>query len=131
LRSGGFRRDSILADALEAIIGAIFLDGGWASARAAVMPLMAPRLVDLKEALPKDAKTELQEWLQARALALPRYELVASVGEDHDKTFVARCVVEALDIHGEGEGGSRRAAEMVAAQRALDEIRARTELVAP
>jgi ribonuclease-3 len=126
LRCGGFRRDSILADALEAIIGAIFLDGGWLAARDAVLPLMAPRLIDLNDALPKDAKTELQEWLQARALALPRYELIAAVGADHDKTFRARCEVEALNVRTEGEGSSRRAAEMTAAQLALDEVRTRS-----
>src|SRR5688500_555476 len=81
LKSGGFRRDSILADALEAVIGAVHIDGGWSSARDVVLALFASRLDDIAAVKPpKDAKTRLQEWLQARGFPLPTYELTGSIG---------------------------------------------------
>lgn len=123
LRSGGFRRDSILADAFEAVLGAVYLDGGWAAARAVLLPLLAGRLDALVPGhAPKDPKTELQELLQGRGLALPAYDLSGTAGDEHDKTFFVRCRVAALDVIADGEGASRRAAETQAAQLALARI---------
>jgi ribonuclease-3 len=127
LKSGGHRRDSILADAFEALLAAIYLDGGFEACRACVRQLFAARV----EALPKsrkDAKTRLQEWLQGRGAALPQYELVDSHGEDHAKTFDVICRIEApfvLSI--EGRGGSRRAAEQSAAETALQHLMEATQ----
>ena len=120
LKSGGFRRDSILADTLEAIFGAIYLDRGWEAARRVVTTLLATRLQAL-EAIkpPKDAKTRLQEWLQAQGLPLPTYEISGSIGSDHEKVFFARCSIDALSLRGDGEGSSRRAAETSAAAATL------------
>ena len=86
LKSGGFRRDSILADAFEAMVAAVYLDGGFDACRETVRGLFAERIAALRRSS-KDAKTRLQEWLQAKGLPLPQYELVASHGEDHAKTF--------------------------------------------
>lgn len=123
LRSGGFRRDSILADAFEAVVGAVYLDGGWAAARGVLLALLASRLDALVPGhAPKDAKTELQELLQGRGLALPQYELSGTSGDEHDKTFFVRCRVAELEVVGDGEGASRRAAETHAAQLALARI---------
>ena len=123
LRSGGFRRDSILADAFEALVGAVWLDGGWEACRHALLPLLEPRLVALEPgSLPKDPKTELQELLQGRGLPLPAYELTGTAGDEHRKTFFARCSIPALGVFADGEGGSRRAAETHAAQIALARI---------
>lgn len=125
LRSGGFRRDSILADAFEALVGAVYLDGGWEAARAMLLPLLAARFDALVPGrAPKDAKTELQELLQGRGLALPVYELSGTTGDEHDKTFFVRCRVAALDVIADGEGSSRRAAETRSAQLALARIAA-------
>jgi len=126
LKSGGWRRDSILADAVEAIIGAVYLDGGWDAARAVVLDLFASRLDAIAGAKPpKDAKTRLQEFLQGSGYALPRYELVGTHGSDHDKVFIARCAIDVLGIAAEGEGTTRRGAETAAAEAALCEIDAR------
>ena len=126
LRSGGFRRDSILADAFEAVIGAIYLDAGWETVRRVVLELFATRMEAIEDAKPpKDAKTRLQEYLQGNGHALPRYELVETRGSDHDKVFVSRCAIEALGIAADGEGTTRRGAETVAAEAALAEIDAR------
>lgn len=123
LRSGGFRRDSILADAFEAVVGAVYLDGGWSAARGVLLPLLAARLDALVPGhAPKDPKTELQELLQGRGLALPLYELSGTAGDEHDKTFFVRCRVAELEVVGDGEGASRRAAETHAAQLALARI---------
>lgn len=120
LKSGGWRRDSILADALEAIIGAAYVDAGWDGARALVLDLVASRLDAIAdEKPPKDAKTRLQEYLQGRGQALPRYELVETRGSDHDKVFVARCTIEPLGVVADGEGTTRRGAETAAAEVAL------------
>lgn len=120
LKSGGHRRDSILADALEAIIGAIYLDAGFEACRAVVLPWFEPVL----DALPvgkvgKDAKTRLQEWLQGRQYPLPAYTLIEAIGEDHDKLFRVRCDLARPECSCEGEGTSRRAAEQAAAERVL------------
>lgn len=116
MKSGGHRRDSILSDALEAIIGAIYLDAGFEACRRAVLPWFEAAV----DAVPaskvgKDAKTRLQEWLQARQKPLPQYELKSEEGEEHARTFVVRCVVADPPASAEGEGGSRRAAEQAAA----------------
>ena len=123
LRSGGFRRQSILADALEALCGAVFLDGGLPAAEPLVTRLFAGRIAALPdpEAL-KDAKTRLQEYLQSRSLTLPRYVILGIEGEDHAQVFRVSCEVPGLALRVEGEGSSRRRAEQQAAARMLDAI---------
>jgi ribonuclease-3 len=125
LKSGGFRRDSILADALEALIAAVYLDGGWEACRRNVRALFEDRLQEAANAQDKDPKTNLQEVLQARGLPLPVYELVDASGADHAKVFDVRCSIAALNLHAEGRGGSRRAAEQAAAAEALIQIQTR------
>lgn len=123
LKSGGDRRPSILADAAEAIFGAVFLDGGFEAARRVIEGLYAPLLADFDPSRSlKDPKTALQERLQARRLALPRYDLVEIRGEAHAQEFEIACVVEALGLRTQGVGNSRRAAEQTAAQAALEQI---------
>jgi len=120
LKSGGFRRASILADALEALLGAIFLDSGFEAAAAAVRRLVGPRLSGLAAASAlKDPKTRLQEALQARGLPLPVYTLRAVEGEAHAQSFTVHCEVAPLGLATLGEGGSRRRAEQLAADRLL------------
>jgi ribonuclease III len=121
LKTGGWRRDSILADALEAIIGAIHLDAGFSACRSAVRALFEPLLEGLPPGLKaqKDAKTRLQEWLQQRQLGLPDYDLVAARGEDHDKVFEVRCRVGAFDIEARASASVRREAEQQAAAEVL------------
>ncbi len=123
LKSGGFRRASILADALEAVIGAVYIDGGFAQAQAVVRRLFASRLAELpdSDAL-KDPKTRLQEWLQARNLHLPSYRVSAEYGEQHRKSFEVTCTVAALAEPIVAEGRSRRAAEQAAARLALEQM---------
>jgi ribonuclease III len=123
LKSGGFRRQSILADALEAICGALFLDGGLAAVEPVIARLFAPRIAALPEpdAL-KDAKTRLQEYLQSRNLALPRYAVLNIEGEDHAQTFEVSCEVPDLGRRVQGRGSSRRRAEQEAAERMLTQI---------
>lgn len=123
LRSGGFRRQSILADALEALCGAVFLDGGLSAIEPIVMRLFAPRIAVLPapEAL-KDAKTRLQEHLQSRSLALPLYRVLAIEGEDHEQRFQVSCEVPDLSLTAEGGGSSRRRAEQQAAERMLEQL---------
>ena len=120
LRSGGFRRRSILADALEALIGAALLDAGIDAARALIGRLLGPRLA-LLPAAPglKDPKTRLQEWLQSRALPLPRYVVEAISGAPHAQVFAVSCEVSGLATPTAGTGPSRRRAEQAAAERAL------------
>lgn len=121
LKSGGFRRASILADALEAMVGAIFLDSGFDAAFSAVRQIIGARLSGLPEAESlKDAKTRLQEVLQARGLALPIYTLRATTGEPHAQSFAVTCEVPAFGLTASGEGVSRRRAEQMAAQHALE-----------
>jgi ribonuclease-3 len=120
LKSGGFRRPSILADALEALLGAVFLDGGFAAVQAAVGPLFADQLERAEGApVAKDPKTALQEHLQARRMALPKYAVLKTEGEAHDQTFVVECRVDDLGLAAEGRGTSRRAAEQSAAEAVL------------
>lgn len=116
LKSGGWRRPSLLADTLEAIIGAVFLDAGFEAAEQLVARLYAPLLDNLDpQSIGKDPKTLLQEYLQGRKLALPEYALLATEGEAHCQTFRVECRIPALSIRTQGEGGSRRAAEQHAA----------------
>ena len=120
-KSGGQQRPSILADALEALFGAVWLDGGFEAASAVVSRLyrgMLEQTTPGGQAI-KDAKTRLQEYLQGRRLALPQYALTATEGEAHAQRFTVSCVVDALQIRSEGSGATRRAAEQVAAERAL------------
>lgn len=120
LRSGGMKRPSILADTLEAIFGAIYLDGGFEAAAAAVSHLYQPILTDIDpQTLGKDPKTLLQEQLQGQQLALPQYVVVATHGAAHNQEFEVECVIASLDIRVSGSGASRRAAEQAAATLAL------------
>ena len=123
LKSGGFRRPSILADTLEALFGAIFLDAGFNAARDVIRSLYIPILdtVDPKT-LGKDAKTLLQEYLQGKKIALPQYNVVATHGAAHNQEFEIECLVPKLDIQVFGTGGSRRAGEQAAAIRALEAV---------
>lgn len=123
LKSGGFRRQSILADALEAVCGALFLDGGLTAAAEVVTRLLAPRIAALPDpATLKDAKTRLQEYLQARSLTLPHYVVERVEGEAHAQTFRVSCEVTSLGRRVLGGGSSRRRAEQEAAARMLLEI---------
>ncbi|MGH8042737.1 MAG: ribonuclease III [Rudaea sp.] len=124
LKSGGCRRDSILADAFEALVAAVYLDGGFEACRHAVRALFEPRVDEAANAQDKDAKTRLQELLQGRGLPLPEYELTGSNGADHAKVFDAVCVVAALGLRCLGHGGSRRAAEQQAAATMIAQIEA-------
>lgn len=125
LKSGGFRRPSILADTLEALFGAIFLDAGFDKARDVIRALYIPILdtVDPKT-LGKDAKTLLQEYLQSKKIALPQYNVVATHGAAHNQEFEIECLVPKLEIQVFGTGGSRRAGEQAAAKRALEAVQA-------
>jgi ribonuclease-3 len=123
LKVGGFRRASTLADALEAMLGAIFLDSGFDAVMAAVVRIMGPRLAALPaaEAL-KDPKTRLQEILQGRGLALPIYELLSVSGEPHAQAFRVSCSVPQMELSAQGEAGSRRHAEQQAAAKVLESL---------
>ena len=124
-RGGGAQRPSILADALEALIGATFLDGGFDAARALVQRLFGEVIATTDMgSWSKDAKTELQEWLQARRLAVPVYSIRATRGQAHAQTFEVDCSVPALGLVESGEGRSRRVAEQEAARRMLDALSA-------
>jgi ribonuclease-3 len=126
LKSGGFRRDSILADAFEALIAAIYADAGWVICRDVVRRLFTERVVNGART-PKDAKTRLQEWLQGRNLPLPVYALVGTTGEEHARVFDVTCRVDSFDISADGSGSSRRAAEQIAAERVLDRLQQREQ----
>ena len=126
LKTGGFRRESILADALEALCGAVFIDAGLDPVRRVFAPLFEPRIAALPAAETlKDPKTRLQEYLQGRALPLPNYVVDAVTGEPHDQLFTVSCVVESHGIHASGQGSTRRRAEQAAADNALRELPAR------
>ncbi|MBC3811374.1 ribonuclease III [Undibacterium aquatile] len=121
LKSGGFRRPSILADALEALFGAIFLDSGFDAAKEVIRSLYAPVMIAIDPTtLGKDAKTLLQEFLQSKKIALPQYNVVATHGAAHNQEFEIACLVPKLDIQVFGTGGSRRAGEQAAAKLALE-----------
>jgi len=123
LKSGGRQRASILADALEAVLGAIYSDGGLDACRACVLRLFDGQLLKhISSELHKDAKTQLQETLQARALPVPRYEVVTVEGTDHEQIFVVSCHVTLLPDATTGKGRNRRLAEQDAAGQALRAI---------
>ena len=123
MKSGGHRRDSILADALEAVVAAVYLDAGFEGCRRVVLPWFEASLAALPVGRPeKDAKTRLQEWLQGRQRPLPVYDLVSESGDDHAKVFLARCTTLDPPLTAEGEGTSRRNAEQVAAAALLDKL---------
>lgn len=126
-KSAGFRRPSILADGLEALFGAVFLDADFAAAEKVVLGLYVPFIekADL-QTLGKDAKTLLQEYLQARKLPLPQYNVMEIKGEAHAQTFVVSCDVAQLGLTTQGEGASRRIAEQIAAERAYQRIKEST-----
>jgi len=124
LKSGGFRRPSILADALEAVFGAIYLDAGFAAAQTTIEQLYRQRVEQIDpRAEGKDAKTALQEWLQGRRLPVPHYTLLATHGEAHAQHFEVACRIPAVDLQVTGRGNSRRGAEQEAAQIALDKLK--------
>jgi len=123
LRSGGMRRASILADALEALIGAVYLDAGFEAAADLVNRLLAGRIEQLPAASElKDPKTQLQETLQARGMPLPVYTLTAVLGDAHQQSFAVTCEVPTLDLLTAGEGSSRRRAEQHAARQLLERL---------
>ena len=125
LKSGGFRRPSILADALESLFGAIFLDAGFTEAERVVRGLFDPLVAKIDpRASGKDAKTQLQEILQARRLPLPEYRLVDTRGEAHDQSFIVECVLAKPPLTTRGVGKSRRAAEQEAARQACAQLQA-------
>jgi ribonuclease-3 len=132
LVSGGFRRQSILADALEALCGAVYLDGGIEAAEPVITRLFGARIAALPEAEAlKDPKTRLQEYLQSRSLTLPRYAILSIEGEQHAQTFEVSCEVRDLGRRVQGRGSSRRRAEQEAAERMLIEIESNAPPGAP
>lgn len=125
LKSGGHSRPSILADALEALFGAVYLDQGFPAALSVISGLYSGLVgdIDLSKAI-KDSKTRLQEYLQGRRISLPEYEISGAAGEQHSQEFLVTCRIPKLDIVTQATGSSRRVAEQVAAERALVEIEA-------
>jgi len=123
MKSGGHRRDSILADALEAVVAAIYLDVGFEACRNVVLPWFEESLAALPVGKPgKDPKTRLQEWLQGRQRPLPTYELVSESGDDHAKVFRVSCSIVDPSLASEGEGTSRRNAEQAAAAAVIEKL---------
>lgn len=124
VRSGGKKRPSILADALEAVIGAVYLDGGFAAARILVHRLFKSLEINpTMAAIGKDAKTELQEWVQGRKMKLPLYRVVGTLGAAHQQSFDVECEIMELNLSERGIGGSRRAGEQAAATAMLQTLR--------
>ncbi|UHD15818.1 ribonuclease III [Thiocapsa bogorovii] len=124
LRTGGHARDSILADAFEALWGAVYLDAGFTSTRDLVLRLFATRLSQTSASQAgKDPKTQLQEWLQAQRRPLPEYTVVATGGDQHAQTFVVSCVLPDADLGTRAEGGTRRGAEQAAAHAMLEQLK--------
>lgn len=123
LKSGGYKRKSILADALEAVFGAIYLDGGFAACEAAILHVCNPMIEELPDAGELiDPKTRLQEWLQGKGFALPVYTLLSEKGPPHKKQFLMQCEALDVDVKVEGHGSSRQKAQQAAASAALDVI---------
>lgn len=122
MKSGGHRRNSILADTLEAIFGAALLDLGEEACRRLILQLFESRLCDVAPGVRKDAKTRLQEHLQGRGEKLPEYELVQVIGEDHDQRFTVRCKLAGSGASAQGDGSSRRRAEQAAAASLLEQL---------
>ncbi len=128
LRSGGQTRNSILADALEAMFAAVYLDGGYTAARAIILKQFQVQLEGLSlEAQQKDPKTRLQEYLQGRKLPLPDYSIMEVSGEQHDQLFRVKCAVGDLELESIGVGASRRKAEQAAATALLEQLLAETK----
>jgi ribonuclease-3 len=128
MRSGGQKRPSILADALEAVIGAVYLDAGFPAAQALVHRLFkAVEINPEMDAIGKDPKTELQEWLQGRKMKLPLYRVVATLGAAHKQTFDVECEIIELNFSERGIGGSRRAGEQAAAAAMLQTLKAKVK----
>jgi ribonuclease-3 len=128
MRSGGQRRPSILADALEAILGAVYLDAGYGVAEALVRRLFEPVEINpTMQAAAKDPKTELQEWLQARKMRVPVYRVVGTTGAAHQQTFEVECEITELGMTQRGMGGSRRAGEQAAAAAMLENLRSKSQ----
>lgn len=126
MRSGGARRPSILADALEAVLGAVYLDAGYPKAEALVRRLFDAVAINPRmQAAAKDAKTELQEWLQGRKMQLPQYRVVSTLGAAHQQTFDVVCEIAELGLSQRGLGGSRRAGEQAAAAAMLQTLKAK------
>ena len=126
MRSGGQKRPSILADVLEAVIGAVYLDAGFSVAQALVQRLyQAVEINPAMDAIGKDPKTELQEWLQGRKMKLPLYRVVATLGAAHQQTFDVECEIPELNLSERGIGGSRRAGEQSAATAMLQTLKSR------
>lgn len=124
LKSGGFRRASTLADALEAVFAAVFFDNGFAAAQQVILKLFQTRLKDPDlNATLKDPKTQLQEYLQAKKTPLPEYTLTKVVGEEHDQIFYVCCDVKALNISTNGHAETRRKAEQIAASQVLQKLK--------
>lgn len=124
LKSGGFRRASILSDAMEALFGAIYLDGGFEQCRKTILFLYDDYLVTLPSPGDlKDPKTTLQEYLQSHKHDLPEYEVIKTEGKSHDQTFTVECRIDAMSISTKGKGSSRKKAEQMAASRALGQAR--------
>ncbi|MGE4070255.1 MAG: ribonuclease III [Lysobacterales bacterium] len=122
LKSGGYRRDSILADTLEALVAAVYLDAGWDRCQALIRQMFAEAIDAVDINAVKDAKTRLQEWLQGRGLPLPDYQLIDTQGKDHDKTFRVACRIADLDYSADAQGRSRKSAEQAAAAAVLEHI---------
>ena len=129
VRSGGQKRPSILADTLEAIIGAVYLDGGFTAAQSFVQRLFNDVEINPgMDAIGKDAKTELQEWLQGRKMKLPLYKVVATIGAAHKQSFDVECEIPELHLSERGIGGSRRSGEQAAAAAMLLTIKAKVKI---
>ena len=129
VRSGGQKRPSILADALEAVIGAVYLDAGFAAAQGLVQRLFKAVAINPEmEAIGKDPKTELQEWLQGRKMKLPLYRVVATLGMAHKQTFDVECEIAELHLSERGIGGSRRAGEQAAAAAMLQTLKTKARI---
>jgi len=128
MRSGGQKRPSILADTLEAILGAVYLDAGFAAAQALVHRLFQSVEINPQmEAIGKDAKTELQEWLQGRKMKLPVYKVVGTIGAAHKQSFDVECEIPELRLTERGIGGSRRSGEQAAAAAMLQTIKSKVK----
>ena len=123
LKSGGYRRDSILADGVEAIFGAVYLDGGFEECQKMILRLYKEQLQNIPDpALLKDPKTRLQELLQSRKYALPKYDVVNVSGKAHNQMFDMRCYIEELSITTQGKASNRRKAEQLAASEAISQV---------
>jgi len=120
MKTGGHRRDSILADTLEAIVAAIYLDSDFETCRSTILPWFEQQIRDIQPGkVEKDAKTRLQEWLQSKQLARPDYQLIESLGEDHARIFIVSCSIPSLELQEQAEGSSLRLAEMAAAEKIM------------